>query len=187
MSVPNHKLQGTEYLSLDLGEVNGTNGDIKKLEDTLIIGVSKGETRYNYPVEYLQDFNYRPYESYVESGILTCSDDAYDDHPEWGWALDSQGERILHSQGFWCSCSYLDIIGIDDSFKRGTTWKSFQLFSGSASAHCLRFNDIYYNAYQVNEPILHYNLDVGFIKESKDPSTGEVTTVEEYIRVRIHI
>jgi hypothetical protein len=183
LSIPNNQLEGVESLQVSIDSVIGQDGKVKEVKDSLTIGISKSETRYNYPLHYQQDFNYRPYESYVKSNMFSCNDDLYDDDPDWGWVTDSNQERIDNSQGFWCSCNALDLIGIRDSFKRATSWATFQFFSGSASAHWLRFDDVYYHAYEVKEPILDYRIDVGFIKRTIDELTQNEVVTQDYVTV----
>ena len=76
----------------------------------------------------------------------------------------------------------LDIIGVQDKFKRGTSCGSFQFSTGSATAHCLRFDDIYYHAYEVKEPLLNYVIDVGLVKRSIN-SAGAEEVMREYLKV----
>mmetsp|Transcript_23112 Transcript_23112/g.20513 ORF Transcript_23112/g.20513 Transcript_23112/m.20513 type:complete len:83 (+) Transcript_23112:166-414(+) len=82
MSVPNHQLNGTSFLTAEINDVTNTDGNTEALSDKLTIGISKGETRYNYPVNYIQDFNFKPYESYVQSNIFSCNDDLYNEEPD---------------------------------------------------------------------------------------------------------
>ena len=114
-------------------------------------------------MHYLQDFNFHPYESYKSSNFFSCDDDAYDGNPDWGWAKDSNGDNILHSQGFWCSCDIWDFLGFEDSYKRAATWETFD-FGSSASAHCLRWHDTYYHSYEPQNAILGYTIGVAVRK-----------------------
>lgn len=103
----------------------------------------------------------------------------YDSNPDCGWVKDSQGQNIVNSQGFCCSCKLLDIIGIEDSFKRATSCDQFQFSGGSATAHCLRFDDVYYHAYEPQSPVRDYVIQVGLRLKSSE--TQEIT--EEYLEI----
>lgn len=94
--------------------------------------------------------------------MFTCSDNAYDSDPDCGWVYDNTGAKIINSQGFWWSCDLLDLFGITTSFKRASSWQAFSFASGSATAHWLRFDKVYYSGYEPQPAVLDYTISVGF-------------------------
>lgn len=78
----NNQLNGSQYLEVKINNLKDEKGDTHTLKDSLFIGIAKTASRYNYPLVYEQDFNYKPTESYVESNMFTCSDNLYDESPD---------------------------------------------------------------------------------------------------------
>jgi len=71
LSVQNNQLEGAETLVININDVTDADGNTIELKDSLSIGISKNETRYNYPLYYEQDFNFAPKEAYVKSSIFS--------------------------------------------------------------------------------------------------------------------
>ena len=162
MNIDNNLKSGSQFLKVQINNVTDSNGNNQTLKDSLYIWISKSESRYNYPLKYKQDFNFRPTESYVVSNMFTWSDNIYDENPDCGWVYDKSGSKIINSQGFWCSWDLLDLFGVKDSFKRASSCQAFQFSSGSATAHWLRFDPVYYSGYEPQPAVLNYTISVGF-------------------------
>jgi hypothetical protein len=72
----------------------------------------------------------------------------------------------MDSQGSCCSCSFEDIIGLSDkNLDRGKLCKAFNLGAGSATAHCLRFDSLWYSAYTISAYQLYYEIEIKVIKD----------------------
>lgn len=104
-----------------------------------------------------------------------CEDGALASRPSCGWVLDPDGNPIEHSQGFCCSCDLAQVVGISDDLARAKV--DCSLFgSQSSSAHCLRFDPLWYHFYTIGEP---ESITVVRVTVARRSSSGQA--VEEYL------
>ncbi len=61
------------------------------------VRISKSQVVAQYPLVYLQNFNYYAREGVVTSSVFACDDGHYDESPSCGWAYSSTGSKIPHS------------------------------------------------------------------------------------------
>jgi hypothetical protein len=115
----------------------------------------------------LQSFNAAPYEMITHHGLGGCDDGDLSNSPSCGWVIAADGSRIPHSQGFCCSCGADQILGTSSTSTRSETLQC-DLFGSSQSAHCLRFSDLWYAAYTLGPPELHFSISV----EARQGSNG---------------
>jgi len=133
----------------------------KKLLNPIRINIRKSPVYIEYPSIYFQTFNYRPREEVIISDVFSCEDGELAQKPTCGWTMNSKNQRIPYSQGFCCKCNFAQIIGIDNTDRnRGNTCKFLNLSSGSATAHCLKYDNLWWNAYEVNSYQIVYVIDV---------------------------
>ncbi|KAM3130865.1 hypothetical protein pb186bvf_017054 [Paramecium bursaria] len=160
LTVDNSQTIATEYINI-------TNIDnTSSLATPLIISVTKTPVYAYYPLIYKNDYNSKPYETSIPCSILGCDDDANSNQPTCGFQKDSSGNKIFGSQGFCCSCSLFDLIGITDTYARGNICKAAQI-STASMAFCLRFSDLWYrydilqkqSAFEIQQYYLYYELN----------------------------
>ena len=157
LTIQNAELQGSDSVETTLEQVVDKDGNIQKFTSPIKIVFSKTPVKVLYPGIYVQDFNYFPKEYIISSSYTSCKDSITDEYPTCGWAY-SNNEKISYSQGFCCSCS---VISFSESIKRGTQCDGFLDFS--ATAHCLRFDDIWYSAYKIEKYKIEYKINVTLI------------------------
>ena len=163
LTIQNAELENTDYISTYLTNVTDSNGNIKTLSNPYKITISKSPVSVNYNCVYLQDFNYHPTETVIASDIWTCADGDKASSPTCGWQKDSDGNNIEYSQGFCCQCELSQIIGTSDETLRGKSCKVLNLGVNSATAHCLRYDELWFSAYEVNTYSLSYTIKVNII------------------------
>lgn len=127
-----------------------------------------------YPIKYINSVNNQPYElSFTVETFLGglfgddtgCTDSPAHDKPSCGWLLDSEGGRVPDSQGFCCRCDSNQQFGIEkgSSHIRGGL-NCALLGSGQASAHCLRYDDLWYDLWEVGTSQLVYSITVAVFR-----------------------
>lgn len=172
LAIDNSKSADTDYLEAFIHEVdlpnqvspslnsNSADGK-KKLLNPIRINISKSPVYIEYPSVYLQTFNYKPTERVIISDLFSCEDGDLAQSPTCGWTLNSLNQRIPYSQGFCCKCDFAQIIGINNTDRnRGNTCKFLGLGSGSATAHCLKYDPLWWNAYEVSGYQLVYEISI---------------------------
>ena len=112
LSIENDQETGTESLEATLSSIK-SNTSSSQLAYPIKFTVSKSKVKARYPLNYLQDFNSRPQELLIDSTVFSCNDGANSNNPTCGWKYDSQHYRIWNSQGYCCTCSFEDFLGID--------------------------------------------------------------------------
>jgi len=137
------------------------NGTTRQLVNPFRININKTQVIVNYPATYQQDFNFHPVEQVIPSNVFSCQDGDKAQSPTCGWMLDTTGSYIPYSQGFCCSCNFGQITGIDNSQTiRGLPCSSLNMGTGSANAHCLRYDQLWYSAYNVKNWIIDYKINI---------------------------
>jgi hypothetical protein len=187
MAIDNSKSADTDYLEAFIYEVdsesqlnpntnnNNNQNNKKKLLNPIRINISKSPVFIEYPSVYFKTFNHKPTEQVIISGIFSCEDGDLAQSPTCGWTLNSLNQRIPYSQGFCCKCDFGQVIGINNTDRnRGNTCKFLNLGSGSATAHCLKFDHLWWNAYEVTGYSIVYEISifVSYLDEGKE-SIGE--------------
>ena len=169
LAIDNSKSADTDYLEAYIYEVDSENNSLnqnsnnskQKLLNPLRINISKTPVYIEYPSVYFQTFNYKPTEQVIISDVFSCEDGDLAQSPTCGWTLNSLNQRIPFSQGFCCKCDFAQIIGINNTDRnRGNTCKFLNLSSGSATAHCLKYDNLWWSAYQVNNYQIVYEIDI---------------------------
>ena len=108
---------GTEELHTCMDESN----EERELEAPIRLSISKSEAIVRYPVTYLQSFNSAPFEVVTHHGLGGCKDGDQTNAPSCGWVLGTDGARVPDSQGFCCSCSFNQLLGMSTTSKRQCT------------------------------------------------------------------
>ncbi|HRG13806.1 MAG TPA: HAP2/GCS1 family protein [Macellibacteroides fermentans] len=168
LSLENSQMNGTESI---LAVVNSATSPIQpyQLQKPLKIFVQKSPVIAKYDIVYRQDFNFRPYETVDETNIFTCKDGDYDSSPNCGWQYDVSGNKIDNSQGYCCNCEFWEIIGLSNSqHNRAKNCGGLNFGEGSSSAHCLRFHDLWYSAYEIMRNELYYEINIWIYEEGND-------------------
>lgn len=150
--------RGTEEIHAVMDGTDASHRD-RELETPLRISISKSQAVVRYPVVYFQSFNAAPYEVVTHHGLGGCDDGDLSANPSCGWVLAADGSRIQDSQGFCCSCGADQILGTSSTSTRSTTLEC-NLFGSAQSAHCLRMNELWYAAYTLGTPQLHFSITV---------------------------
>jgi len=164
----------TESLYATLENLEDENGKTKKLQTPWSISLSKTEVYHRYPLEYLQSFNAWPYEEVVNPsgvGIFSeCDELSSSNTPTCGWSYNADGSKVAHSQGYCCQC---DAFSKKSSRSQGDCdfW-GFGLTP--ATAHCLRWGELWYASYSLGSPETHFNINVAL---SIDLETQEVLKI----------
>ena len=131
----------------------------RELEAPIRISLTKSEAVVRYPVTYFRSFNAAPREVVTHHGLGGCNDGDLAAAPSCGWVLASDGSRIRDSQGFCCSCGTDQILGLSSTSTRSNALQC-DLFGNAQSAHCLRMNTLWYAAYNLGPPELHFTLTI---------------------------
>ena len=158
MAIENLQANGTETLEATLKSVLINNTQTNLIRP-IKITVQKSQVKARYPLNYLQDFNNKANELLVAKSVFDCKDGAESDNPTCGWKYDEFKNRIWDSQGYCCKCNFEDFIGVNDgSYERGYSCKAFNLGSGSATAFCLVWDDLWYSSYEIMQYSIHYQI-----------------------------
>lgn len=175
LSIENGQMNNSDYMEVHISQVTTLNNTQRILENPYKITISKSPVNANYPCIYVQDFNYHPVEQVIDSDVFTCSDGALSPNPTCGWVYINSTTVVPYSQGFCCNCDFSQIIGVDTTTAtRGTSCELLNLGPGSATAHCLRFNQLWYSAYEVEKYIIDYTIDITVIYQNTS-SSGNFT------------
>jgi len=160
LSIQNGQLSETEYMDVFISEVDTPENKKERLQNPFRITISKTPVIAEYPSIYVQDFNFKPVEQIIISDIFSCLDGDLAENPTCGWVIN--GKNIVsYSQGFCCKCTFSQLAGIDTtSRKRGSSCNFLNLGPGSATAHCLRFDKLWYSAYEIKNYYINYTIDI---------------------------
>lgn len=170
LSLENSQMNGTESFETVFNSVTAPNSSKTFIiQKPLKVFVQKSQVIARYTIIYKQDFNYRPVETIITTDIFSCSDGAYDNNPNCGWQTDANGNRILNSQGFCCNCQFFEILGLESSqMNRAKDCGNLNIGEGSATASCLRFDELYYGAYQIISQDLYYTINIWIYEDGND-------------------
>lgn len=149
-----------------LPQATGSNGSVYTLQTPMTVQVTKTQAYNVYPIYYVQNANNKPYElSIIVPGVFapfgfpSCDANWDSSSPTCGFAHNATGAKIYDSQGFCCACSLGDDLGVDSPTLRGAM--QCDLFGNAEeSAHCLRFDSLWYSAFTIGPPQLVFDLYV---------------------------
>ena len=164
LSVENGQ-DGTEVVEATLRDVVDRTGSLgpssvpRELEEPIALTLSKTQVIVRYPVTYVQDVNAAPREVVVHHDLNGCVDGNMATNPSCGWVIAPDGSQVTHSQGFCCSCSFDQTLGLSDQGTRASSL-ACDLFGNMQSAHCLRMDPLWYSAYEIGAPELHFTITV---------------------------
>lgn len=189
LSIDNSKSADTDYLEAFITEVEDNKINLssnldklnylfdqnpKKLENPIRINISKSPVYIEYPSIYFQTFNFNPTEQVIISSVFGCEDGDLAQNPTCGWTINSLNQRIPFSQGFCCKCDFSQIIGINTTDRnRGNTCSFLNLSSGSASAHCLKYDELWWSAYEINSYQIVYEIEINISYISPQDDTSK--------------
>ena len=135
---------------------------------------SHPQHQVQYPIKYINSVNNQPYElSFTVDTFLGglfgddsgCKDSPAHDKPSCGWLIDREGGRIPDSQGFCCRCDSNQQFGIEKGSSQIRGGLDCAVFgSGQASAHCLRYDDLWYDVWEVGTSQLVYSITVAVFR-----------------------
>jgi len=172
IALTGNTMSDSGYYSLSFNTVKASNGDIYALKKPLKMFVEKSHVTTRYNVRYVQDFNYSPKELIIESTIIGCEDGT--SNPTCGWQYDSRGNRIPSSHGYCCSCTLGEIFSFDTVYRRGKNCGEFNVGKGSATAHCFRFDELWYSGYEILDKSLHYSIKITIYEDESNTLVGQL-------------
>lgn len=123
------------------------------------VTTSRSQVRHRYPLEYVRDFNAKPFEHNIE-GTLADACVALppgNPHATCGVKHDVHGNAIEFSEGFCCTCTACQLVGPCDNPVRTS---ECSLFGVDNSASCLRFGTLWYSGFFIGEPTSYFTLNV---------------------------
>lgn len=188
LSIGSGQNNATEFLEAQLlSVVDDVTGETKVFAEPYRISVTKTPVAVTYPLHYVQTFNSHPFEEVVYT--RTCSDGGNAEQPTCGWFRNEEGKRVENSQGFCCECSWGETIdetwGESEEVTRGNIDCNYfgnggeNVIDGTQeSAHCLRFDPLWYNGFGIGESQLEFTITVTVAKvgASEAPSSSSPST-----------
>lgn len=178
---------GTDQIQTVVREASDEFGHTHLLAQPLLLVLTKPRTFAKYPLEYVRSVNNRPRElrvllnhDSVFGGLLNAVNPSSEQCDEslgvdstCGVAMDLNGGIIPDSQGRCCSCSVgsqLGLDSIDSNMFRGQL--DCALFgTGQASAHCLRFDPLWYNVYRIKAPMVRARIYTTVLQRAEASTT----------------
>ena len=164
LTVQNAELENTDYIETTFDRISDKEGNEQRISSPIKIAFSKTPVKVIYPLTYFQDFNWWPKEVTKKLSSFKCKDGDNDSKPTCGWMYDGK-KKIKDSQGFCCDCN---IGNFHREFKRGSECSG--LFSIRSSAHCLKYDTVWFSAYKVERFKIDYTIGIN-ITNTYDNST----------------
>jgi hypothetical protein len=130
-------------------------GGALRLQAPIVINVGRSpEMGSVYPLSYRQTTNNQPFEVDIDRSLTDWCDDS-SSSATCGVVRDSVGNIVPYSQGF--CCSFLQT----NRFRSGSTSSAF---GAAFSASCLRFDDIWYDVYDIglSQTVFDVQVNVSF-------------------------
>ena len=93
----------------------------------------------------------------------------------------------MDSQGFCCNCQFLSMFGLDNNnLNRGNLCDALD-FGSASTAHCLKFDQLWYSGYLIGQYSIYYEIDVtvqesdaqGNLLQSYQLHLGSATRVQK--------
>eukprot|EP00392_Amoebophrya_sp_AT5.2_P002976 g2981.t1 len=157
LSIEQAQLQGTEGI-----EVTVENEE-KKLAEPMKITWSKTRSYWKYPLRYLEQIPSRMEERYGTSA--SCTDDVGGVGATCGICTDSRGQYMKYSEGFCCMCTPGGFI--EGTRNRGGIDCGDLLEQLSRSFHCIKPSSLWYAGFEVETPVMMYNINVQVLHENR--------------------
>lgn len=180
LSVENGQ-NGTETVEATFSRASDGAGGTRQLQTPWRIELRKTRVMIRYPIAYVRSFNAQPVEEVVVLPSLGCADGSAAESPTCGWAV-RDGTRVADSQGFCCTCDFLQTIGASDELTRATSL-SCDLFTSQQSAHCLRFGSLWYSAYAVGPAETSFTLELGITSYVDGGNASEPVRRQEVLEI----
>ncbi|KAA8494887.1 Protein HAPLESS 2-A [Porphyridium purpureum] len=198
VALQNGALAGTEKLVFGsltekAGELDNADPNVGyKFRQRSEISMSRSKIVLRYPLFYLRDVNNKPFEVTKQTNTNgpfnwlynPCRDGWEDDAASCGFFYDppssrNADDRVWDSQGFCCKCGLDDYLGTSNDAPRSAIECSFfSVFGGSSdySAHCLRFGNLWYSAFEVRAPDVLYTvtLNITHCNVLDHPTSGDL-------------
>lgn len=137
---------------------SGDDGQVYSIQEPFKISVAKSTPLIRYPLYYRRNFNGRPVERTIYTGVLQCNDASFDQHPTCGRAYDDVGVPIAYSEGFCCRCDACQLFGLCSNDDRGKT--RCGLTGTAAAAACLTFGDLWYSGFDIGPAETHFYITI---------------------------
>nr|AKS04553.1 HAP2-like protein [Andalucia godoyi] len=170
----------TQSLVAVMKSARDSQGRNYTLASPVKISVSRTSSYLSYPITYRQTFNAAPYEQVIKLGAFGCTDSGGASSPSCGWAQDSNGNNIPDSQGFCCSCTLMDAVNSQRTRASLSCLTGF--LTSYQSAHCLRYDTLWYAAYEIGDPTLFFNVNVA-VEWKETAANGTVSARKETLVV----
>lgn len=156
----------TAYRLRDFAQADGTKVE---LEDSLSITLAKSSIVLRYPLRYERTYNADPRELILvrdsqgrDYNWLTnpCKDGTGPDAACGSYVDPTTGVTIPYSQGFCCRCEFGDYIaGGPAGLSRANLQCSLLSTEMAQSAHCLRWGPLWYRAFSLGPPVVHFVIE----------------------------
>lgn len=161
---------------MNIENVTNVDGTVVGLEG-FSIQLRKSPLVLQYPIYYYFDFPSEMTEDIIYQSdpfVSGCVAGALATDPTCGFAYGPNGKPIADSEGFCCTCSLSQLLGLSTQGTRGTL--NCQLFGlVSSSAHCLRESDLIYQAFTIGPAIKSYEIVATVISNGKTVETLTVS------------
>ena len=167
LTIQNAELSDTDYIETIIDTITDLNDNNQTLLHPIKLIISKTPVKVVYPSIYIQDFNYKPYEQIIITDLFSCNDKDNSNDTTCDYSYDSKNNLIPNSQGFCCKCSLKSLFFGKNNI-RGSKCKTLNLGTGSATAHCLKFNDLWFSAYEIQQYQYKYKITVNIINTTNN-------------------
>ncbi|KAL9655103.1 hypothetical protein ABK040_008884 [Willaertia magna] len=175
---------GRQDLSFTLSQTKKENGEAVDLEP-IDITITKTPPKAVYPLIYVQTFNGKPTENIIYKNdflVPSCVDSATSKAPTCGWIQDNAGKNVEGSQGFCCSCSVGQMFGGSERTRGSLNCGFLQMRS---SAHCMRMDEVFWNAYELEAYSTKFDIKVASKKESLTVNPSKKIVSNGQMRVEL--
>ncbi|CAD7931658.1 unnamed protein product [Amoebophrya sp. A25] len=135
----------------------------KKLAEPLKITWSKTRSRWKYPLRYMEQIPAKMQEHFGTSA--SCTDDVGGAGATCGICRDAMGNYMKYSEGFCCMCSPGALI--EGTRNRGSIDCGDIIETLSRSYHCIKPDRLWYAAFEVETPIMLYEIQVQVKHENR--------------------
>ncbi|GIQ82473.1 hypothetical protein KIPB_003620 [Kipferlia bialata] len=146
----------TATIEGQVGSSSEEDGTEASPTSTVSVSCSKTASSFTYPLVYAATVNSNASETVLILGsdLNTCMADPTSTTATCPVAYDGDGELILYSQGFCCSCPVGG--GVETTREEvGCTEPG----RGESSAHCLTYTDLWYGAFDIGQAQLTYEVE----------------------------
>ena len=143
-------------IPIELADRQGGEVD-RALSQPIKLSWRKTRSVWKYPLRYKEQVVNRMKEHYGTS--VECGDDEDDlAHATCGILIDGSGSYIRHSQGFCCQCGLDDIVYGEKN--RGGIDCGNVVQAISQSFHCIKPDNLWYVVFEVEPPMMMYEIDL---------------------------